>query len=79
MDSTLSNRFAHNRDCRGELQREREQAGDMGSPAPPGRDDEIAALVTAPRVERTVGDAAARRPTAYDADDLEIPSFLRRK
>ena len=45
-----------------------------------GRDDEIAALVSAPRVERTVGEApAARRATTYDADDLEIPSFLRRK
>jgi hypothetical protein len=31
-------------------------------------------------VERTVGEAApSRRQVSYDADDLEIPSFLRRK
>ena len=34
----------------------------------------------APRVERSVGEPApVKRPTTYDADDLEIPSFLRRK
>jgi hypothetical protein len=50
----------------------------MFSPAP-ARDEEPA-VTSAPRVERTAGDsAAARRPTTYDADDLEIPSFLRRK
>ena len=34
-----------------------------------------------PRVERSVGESSAsKRPaTTYDADDLEIPSFLRRK
>ena len=43
-------------------------------------DDEVAALVSAPRVERSVGEVPpARRQTTYDADDLEIPSFLRRK
>ncbi len=46
----------------------------------PGRDDEVAALVSPPRVERAVGEPApVRRQTTYDADDLEIPSFLRRK
>jgi hypothetical protein len=36
--------------------------------------------VTSPRVERAAGEpAAARRQVTYDADDLEIPSFLRRK
>jgi hypothetical protein len=34
--------------------------------------------VPAVRPERAVGEAAAKRPT-YDADDLEIPSFLRRR
>ena len=39
-----------------------------------------AAAIPAPRVERTVGETAPpSRPTPYDADDLEIPSFLRRK
>ena len=44
-------------------------------------DDEAAAAVAVPRVERSVGETqAAKRPvTTYDADDLEIPSFLRRK
>jgi hypothetical protein len=46
------------------------------SPSVP-KDDDLAALVSAPR---TVGTAApAPKPTTYDADDLEIPSFLRRK
>jgi hypothetical protein len=38
--------------------------------------------VAVPRVERSVGESSqtAKRPTTtYDADDLEIPSFLRRK
>jgi hypothetical protein len=37
--------------------------------------------VAVPRVERSVGEpAVTRRPApAYDAEDLEIPSFLRRK
>jgi hypothetical protein len=35
---------------------------------------------TTPRVERTVGEPVpVKRSAAYDADDLEIPSFLRRK
>ena len=77
MDSSLSNRVSHERDFLEELQRQRAQISD--APAA-GRDDEIAALVSVPRVERSVGEApAARRATTYDADDLEIPSFLRRK
>ena len=36
--------------------------------------------MAAPRVERSVGEPApAKRAPTYDADDLEIPSFLRRK
>ena len=39
-----------------------------------------AAVAAAPRVERSVGEPQpAKRSTTYDADDLEIPSFLRRK
>ena len=47
----------------------------------PFDDEAAAAVVVAPRVERSVGESApAKRPvTSYDADDLEIPSFLRRK
>ena len=45
-----------------------------------GREERPAAAVMAPRTERSVGEAAAAtRPPTYDADDLEIPSFLRRK
>jgi hypothetical protein len=45
-----------------------------------GRDERPAAAVMAPRVERSVGEPVpVKRPAAYDADDLEIPSFLRRK
>jgi len=78
MEGAASSRVSHERDFLQELERQREQGSDgMFSPAP-ARDEEPA--VTAPRVERTAGEpAAARRPTTYDADDLEIPSFLRRK
>jgi cell division protein FtsZ len=37
------------------------------------------AVPVAVRPERTVGTDAARRPPVYDADDLEIPSFLRKQ
>jgi cell division protein FtsZ len=55
------------------LERQRTESADR-EPAPV-RDESLAALV---RPERTVGEQPARRP-AYDADDLEIPSFLRRR
>ncbi len=79
MDTTVSSRASHERDFLEELQRQREQI--VESPfTSPLHDDEVAAVVASPRVERSVGDtaAAARRPVTYDADDLEIPSFLRR-
>ena len=52
------------------------------TPSTAGRnDDEAPRPSPCPRVERSVGEPpAAKRPvTTYDADDLEIPSFLRRK
>jgi cell division protein FtsZ len=62
------------RDYLGELERERAQVrGEAGGPAP------VPASI---RVERTVGEPVPVTPSrkpAYDADDLEIPSFLRRK
>ena len=71
-----SARVAHERDFLQELQRQREE----GAESPFARDDEAAAVVGSPRVERTVGEAVpSRRQVTYDADDLEIPSFLRRK
>jgi cell division protein FtsZ len=76
MDAAATNRQSHERDFLEELQRQRAESVE----SPFGGDDDIAALVSAPRVERSVGAAApAPRPTTYDADDLEIPSFLRRK
>jgi cell division protein FtsZ len=71
-----SARVAHERDFLQELQRQREE----GAESPFARDDDAAAVVGSPRVERTVGEAVpSRRQVTYDADDLEIPSFLRRK
>ncbi len=71
-------RAPRERDFLEELERQRQETADGGSM---DRDDHAAAAVlTAPRVERSVAEAVpARRPTTYDADDLEIPSFLRRK
>jgi cell division protein FtsZ len=45
----------------------------------PAATDERAAAAASVRVERSVGVPAAAPRRAYDADDLEIPSFLRRK
>jgi cell division protein FtsZ len=57
------------RDFLEELERQRTET-DNGARA---RDEAVAVPV------RSVGEPAARRAPAYDADDLEIPSFLRRK
>ena len=80
-------RPSRERDFLEELQRQRDEVADGGayptsSPIETPFDDEAAAaVVVAPRVERSVGESQpAKRPvTTYDADDLEIPSFLRRK
>ena len=77
MDAAASR--THDRDFLGELQRQREAVETTSPSVSPsvGSDDDIAALVAAPA--RSVGTApAASRPVTYDADDLEIPSFLRR-
>src|SRR5687768_11525452 len=81
MDTSGSNRASHERDFLEELQRQRQEVTDGGSPfTSPEHEDEAAAVVSAPRVERSVGEVApVRRQTTYDADDLEIPSFLCRK
>ncbi|MBA2719695.1 MAG: cell division protein FtsZ [Chloroflexi bacterium] len=72
-------RAPRERDFLEELERQRLESGD--GTADNGREERPAAAVMAPsRVERSVGEAVAvQRPAAYDADDLEIPSFLRRK
>jgi cell division protein FtsZ len=77
MDTTAAGRTAHDRDFLDELQRQRDEV--VPSPfTSPISEDQPAAVVAAPRAERSVGEAPARRPVTYDADDLEIPSFLRR-
>jgi hypothetical protein len=85
MDAAASGRPSRERDFLDELQRQRDEASDGGAypdglPTSTPFDDEAAAVAPVPRVERSVGStSAATRPTTYDADDLEIPSFLRRK
>jgi cell division protein FtsZ len=64
------------RDFLEELERQRGETTDRPA-AETTRQEEVAVPV---RPERTVGDQpAARKAAAYDADDLEIPSFLRRR
>jgi cell division protein FtsZ len=66
------------RDFLEELERQRSSMNETGVPdAPAARvdDAEVASSTGSPR--GTVAPVPARRP-AYDADDLEIPSFLRR-
>jgi len=73
-------RAPRERDFLEELERQRLEASDGTTDG--NRDDRAAATAVGPgpRVERTVGEAVpVKRPAAYDADDLEIPSFLRRK
>ncbi len=79
-DATASIRAPRERDFLQELERQRVQSADNGFDI--GHDDDQAAAATtvAPRIERTVGEPVpVKRSAAYDADDLEIPSFLRRK
>jgi cell division protein FtsZ len=64
------------RDFLEELERQRTQLNDAGVPDAPGaRPDEAAARVGA----RSVGEPVPVKRAAYDTDDLEIPSFLRRQ
>jgi hypothetical protein len=76
-DTSASVRAPRERDFLEELERQRSQS-DGGFHIAPA--DDRAAAAAAPRVERTVGEPVpVKRATTYDADDLEIPSFLRRK
>jgi cell division protein FtsZ len=72
-------RAPRERDFLEELERQRQESGNGSSDA--GHDNGAAAAVMAPvAAPRTVGEPApVRKPATYDADDLEIPSFLRRK
>jgi cell division protein FtsZ len=66
------------RDFLEELERQRSQLNDAGVPdapvAPAAKADEAPT-----RGGRAVGEPAPAKRPAYDADDLEIPSFLRRQ
>jgi cell division protein FtsZ len=64
------------RDFLEELERQRTQLNDAGVPdAPTARPDEAAAARVG---ARSVGEPVPVKRAAYDTDDLEIPSFLRR-
>jgi hypothetical protein len=78
MDTAATARPSRERDFLVELQRQRDEVADVGGYSLPRHDEETAA-VAVPRVERSVGEPVRRAAPAYDADDLEIPSFLRRK
>jgi hypothetical protein len=80
MDSTASGRPTRERDFLEELQRQRDEVADLGGYGSAHLDEEATAAVAVPRLERSVGEPVRRAAApAYDADDLEIPSFLRRK
>ena len=79
MDSAATGRAPRERDFLEELQRQRDEAIDLGGDSS-HREDQAAAVAVGARAERSVGEPApVKRATTYDADDLEIPSFLRRK
>ena len=69
------------RDFLEELQRQREEVADGGSPFTPP-EPRTRRPLSCPRPAssaRSARSAPERPATTYDADDLEIPSFLRRK
>ncbi|HET7472302.1 MAG TPA: hypothetical protein VFJ71_04160, partial [Candidatus Limnocylindrales bacterium] len=73
----VSQRVPRERDFLEELERQRTEAANGNGD---GHEERPAAAVMAPRIERSVGEPVpVKRAAAYDADDLEIPSFLRRK
>jgi len=81
-DTSTSVRAPRERDFLEELERQRVVSNDGGFEIPVGEPDHGAAAASGPtpRIERSVGEPVpVKRAAAYDADDLEIPSFLRRK
>ena len=77
-DASASPRMTRERDFLEELERQRVQTSDDVREIERSRPDERPAAAAA-RVERTVGEPTMSPRRSYDADDLEIPSFLRRK
>jgi cell division protein FtsZ len=77
-DGSTSIRAPRERDFLEELQRQREESADEDDAAAARLDAEPA--TAGARTERSVGEPVpVKRQSSYDADDLEIPSFLRRK
>jgi cell division protein FtsZ len=77
VETSTSTRAPRERDFLEELERQRSETVDNGYQLPVD-DNGSAAATVAPA--RTVGEPVpVKRSAAYDADDLEIPSFLRRK
>jgi cell division protein FtsZ len=76
-NGSASIRAPRERDFLEELHRQREESAD-GDDVAARQDAELA--TAGARADRSVGEPVpVKRPSAYDADDLEIPSFLRRK
>ena len=76
-NGSASIRAPRERDFLEELHRQREESAD-GDDVAARQDGELA--TAGARADRSVGEPVpVKRPSAYDADDLEIPSFLRRK
>jgi cell division protein FtsZ len=76
IDTSTSVRAPRERDFLEELERQRSESVDGGYQLP--NDDTGSVAATAPT--RSVGEPVpVKRSAAYDAEDLEIPSFLRRK
>jgi cell division protein FtsZ len=74
-DIYAASRAPRDRDYLTELERQRtETVNGFGD----GRRDETAATLVAPRVERPLVQPVPAKRSGYNADDLEIPSFLRR-
>ena len=77
IDASAAGRAPRERDFLEELERQRVESSDGGFLIQP---DDQAAAMAAPAPARSVGEPVpVKRSAAYDADDLEIPSFLRRK
>ncbi|MHB8399766.1 MAG: cell division protein FtsZ [Candidatus Limnocylindrales bacterium] len=78
-DASGTTRSSRDRDFLDELERQRLATTDEPGMSRDRSDDRSTAASVPSRAERSVGDAApAPRRAAFDADELDIPSFLRR-
>src|SRR3954469_13761347 len=76
-DASRGFRIPRERDFLKELERQRVESAGNGADESRRREGPAAAVFSRP--ERSVGETPAPKRPSYDADDLEIPSFLRRK